>query len=55
MVIFHNTDFRERLQEHVAVSGDYGGVTGLTAAEYNRPEVWPWLHHIFQASIVEII
>jgi hypothetical protein len=45
--LMHYTDYRARLDDHVEVFGFYEGVSGIIAQAYERPEVWPWLQHIF--------
>ena len=45
--LLHHTDYRERLENHILIFGNYEGVGGNIAATYERPEIWPWLQHIF--------
>jgi hypothetical protein len=45
--LIHHTDYITRLEAHIAAFGMYVGAGGTIAAEYERPEVWPWLQHVF--------
>jgi hypothetical protein len=48
--LMHHTDYRTRLDEHIAVFGFYEGASGIVASTYERPDVWPWLQHIFTTA-----
>jgi len=45
--LLHHTDYRTRLDAHIATFGHYEGAAAIVASEYERPDVWPWLQFIF--------